>query len=91
MYIHGDGVFSDHKTATKCNTKAAEQRYASSKTNLGVNQVTGFGVLTDHLRAYMWWHLASYNGDKGAGENKDRLTQATDVASCRLEIAYTDC
>tara|TARA_B110000114_G_C14727325_1_gene251743 strand:- start:63 stop:182 length:120 start_codon:yes stop_codon:yes gene_type:complete len=39
----------------------------------------------------MWWHLASYNGDKGAGENKDRLTQATDVTSRRLEIAYTDC
>ena len=60
----------------------------------------GKGVLTDNLRAYIWWNLGSYNGDEMAGENKDKIakemtsadiSKAQDMSSACLESNYTNC
>ena len=60
----------------------------------------GAGVLTDIRRAYMWYNLASYNGNELGGINKDKIakemtpadiSKAQDMSSLCLESNYTDC
>ena len=81
-------------------TKAAEQGHAKAQSNLGLMYEYGSGVLTDNRRAYMWYNLGSYNGNKKAGENKDiiakemtpaDISKAQDMSSVCLESNYTDC
>ena len=38
-----------------------------AQSNLGFMYSNGEGVLTDTKRAYMWYNLASYNGNEIAG------------------------
>ena len=71
-----------------------------AQSNLGFMYSNGEGVLTDTKRAYMWYNLASYNGNKIAGKNKSDIakqmtpadiSKAQDMSSRCLESNYTDC
>ncbi|MDC1509706.1 SEL1-like repeat protein [Oceanospirillaceae bacterium] len=71
-----------------------------AQSNLGFMYSNGEGVLTDTKRAYMWYNLASYNGNEIAGKNKDKrakemtpadISKAQDMSSRCLESNYTDC
>ena len=81
-------------------TKAAEQGDADAQGNLGYMYYSGEGVLADYRRAYMWWNLASYNGDEEGSDNRDKIakemtradiSKAQQMASRCLESNYTDC
>ena len=100
MYANGKGVPENDKTAVKWFTKAAKQGHAKAQGNLGALYAMGEGVLTDTKRAYMWLNLGSYNGNKVAGENKDKIakqmtpadiSKAQDISSACLANNYTDC
>ena len=80
--------------------KAAEQGHAEAQGNLGVMYKYGEGVLTDIKRAYMWYNLASYNGNELASKNRDKtakdmtsaqIDKAQDMSSRCLNSGYTDC
>ena len=105
MYEKGLGVLENDRTASSWYVKAAKQGDANAQYNLArmyhsgqyIGQWTG---LTDYVRAYMWYNLASYNGSEKAGENKDKiakemtpadLSKAQDMSSLCLESNYTDC
>ena len=71
-----------------------------AQSNLGFMYSNGEGVLTDTKRAYMWYNLASYNGNEIAGKNKDKrakqmtpadISIAQDMSSRCLESDHTDC
>ena len=60
----------------------------------------GMGVLTDYVRAYMWYNLGAYNGNNLGAENKTKLakemtsadiSKAQEMSSRCLESGYTDC
>jgi len=60
----------------------------------------GEGVVTDYLRAYMWWSVGAYNGDKLSAEYQEsiankmtpaHISKAQDMSSRCLESNYTDC
>ncbi|MDB9753099.1 sel1 repeat family protein [Oceanospirillaceae bacterium] len=100
MYSRGYGVLENDKTAVKWYTKAAEQGNSGGQGMLGGMYEYGEGVLTDNRRAYMWNNLASYNGSKISGKQKDRLakqmtpadiSKAQEMSSRCLESSYTDC
>ena len=90
----------DFKTALAEWTPLAEQGYADAQSNLGTMYDNGSGVLTDTKRAYMWYNLASYNGNELGGINKDKIakemapadiSKAQDMSSLCFESNYTDC
>ena len=100
MNMLGTGVAVNNKTAVKWLTLAAKQGYAKAQINLGVNYEFGKGVLTDTKRAYMWYNISAYNGQKSAGEYKlkiaknmtsSQLNTAQDMSRRCLESNYTDC
>ena len=100
MYANGYGVRENDKTAVKWFTKAAEQGLAEGQFNLGAMYDLGDGVPENDKTAVKWYNLASYNGNKIAGENKDKITKkmtpadiskAQDMSSACLTSNYTDC
>ena len=100
MYDKGYGVPENDKVAVKWYTKAAEQGYASAQTNLGIMYNNGHGVVTDYVRAYMWFNLGAYNGNTLGSQNKasitqdmtsDRINKAQEMSSRCLESNYSDC
>ena len=79
---------------------AAEQGYASAQYNLGIMYNNGHGVVTDYVRAYMWFNLGAYNGNTLGSQNKASITQdmtsaqitkAQEMSSRCLESNYSDC
>jgi TPR repeat protein len=105
MYEKGLGVLENDRTASSWYVKAAKQGDANAQYNLArmyhsgqyIGQWTG---LTDYVRAYMWYNLASYNGSEQAPENKeelskqltsDQLQKAQYMSSLCLERQYEDC
>ena len=90
----------DFKTALAEWTPLAEQGHAKAQRSLGVLYAKGLGVLKDHRRAYMWWNLASHNGNKKAVKNKNKIakrmtpadiSKAQDMSRLCLESNYADC
>ena len=53
--------------------RAAKQGQNNGKTGIGLLYEFGDGVLQDSVRAYMWYNIASANGDKPAAEWRDKI------------------
>ena len=60
----------------------------------------GSGVLQDKLTAHMWYNIASANGDKKAGDNRDMtasfmpdsdISKATAMARECMKSNYKKC
>src|ERR1022692_771398 len=62
MYVNGQGVAKDEKTAVLWYTKAAEQGYAKAQDNLGWMYDTGRGVAKDEKTAVLWYTKAAKQG-----------------------------
>ena len=90
----------DFKTALAEWIPLAEQDNAMAQFNLGHMYANGYGVPENDKTAVKWYNLASYNGNKNAGENKNKIakqmtpadiSKAQDMSSRCLESGYTDC
>ena len=107
MYLYGQGVPKNFKSAAKWRTLAAKQGSTSAQYGLGIMYSIGEGVLTDYKRAYMWLNLSDYNSD-GASELYARMlkldmediankmtsadiSKAQEMSSICLASNYTDC
>ena len=76
MFEDGKGVTQDHKEAVKWYTLSAEQGTAGAQNNLGVMYFRGQGgLIQDSIYAHIWSNLASSNGDKKGGENRDNMAK----------------
>ena len=60
----------------------------------------GEGVLTSNIKAYLWWNLEAYNGNKDAATYKDIITKrmtneqiskAQELSQRCLDSGYKDC
>jgi len=105
MYDKGLGVLENDRTASSWYVKAAEQGDANAQYNLArmyhSGEYTGvWSGLTDYVRAYMWYNLASYNGSEQAFENKkdiskqltsDQRVKAQGLSKLCLEMQYKKC
>jgi len=82
------GIFWDvnNKTALKWFTLAAEQGHVSSQSNLGSMYYLGDGVPEDNVYAYMWGHIAAFNGNEAWGRTRDKRFKemtATQIAKAK--------
>ena len=59
MYVKGEGVPKDYKTALKWFKLAAKQGDAGAQYNLGVMYEKGQGVPQDDKTAMKWYSLAA--------------------------------
>ena len=75
MYDNGYGVPQDYKEAVKWYRLAAEQGEAVAQYNLGLMYANGRGVPQDAPTAYMWFNIAAASGNKGATENREKISQ----------------
>jgi uncharacterized protein len=100
MYYRGEGVQQDMKAAVRLYTASAMQGYAYAQHNLGLMYAKGEGVQKDIVRAYVWFNIATVNGDTKATPNQDRaakllttaqLEKATAIAKICLESNYQQC
>ena len=53
----------------------AEQGQPDAQLNLGAMYDSGYGVIQDHVYAYMWFNIASANGLETARENRDLVAK----------------
>ena len=74
MYANGEGVAKDNKEAAVWFRKAAEQGNAKGQTLLGLCYRHGQGVPLDDVLAYLWFSMAVANGDKGAVDIRQQLS-----------------
>ena len=100
MYIKGQGVPQDYKTAVKWYTRAAEQGDASAQNNLGLMYANGRGVKQDNIYARMWFNIAVSQENKNAIGNRllvaremtpSQLDQAKELAQERVKKIYKGC
>ena len=100
VYINGDCVQRDMKTAFNWISKSAKQGHSGAQASLGAMYYNGESVLTDYMRAYMWSNLSSYNGNIAGQKLKhglrpkllpSEIKMAQDMSSRCLESGYTDC
>lgn len=66
MYLNGDGVRKNYKTAAKYYNLAASQNFSDAQRELGLLYKEGNGVPKDEQKAYMWLNLAASHGDDQA-------------------------
>ena len=66
MYLLGEGVIQNDKTAAKWYTLAAEQGDAMAQGNLAARYAFGKGVIEDYVQSHMWANIAQSNGVEGA-------------------------
>ena len=99
-FMYANGVPQNYAEAVKWYRKAAEQGVAEAQFNLGVMYANGRGVLQDTLRSHMWSNIASANGHKNGGINRDidaksmtptQIEKAQDMARQCMDSGYTDC
>ena len=62
MYVRGEGVQQDYKTAVMWYTKAAKQGDADAQDNLGRAYANGWGVPENDKTAVMWYTKAAEQG-----------------------------
>jgi uncharacterized protein len=100
MYYQGDGVLKDYAEAAKWYRLSAEQSNTTAQANLGTMYKNGEGVLQDNQTAHMWYNIASANGQKAAGEYRDKLagimsltdiSKATAMARECMKSDYKNC
>ena len=53
--------------------QAADNGHMLAQNNLGVLYMDGKGVLQDNLIAFVWFNIATANGDTFAPSNRDRI------------------
>jgi len=85
MYLKGQGVLKNDKTAVKWFRLAAEQGNAQAQSNLGVMYFKGQGVVQDYVRAHMWSNIAASQGSKEGMQNRDILVKS--MSSGELDAA----
>jgi uncharacterized protein len=74
IYANGFAdVRKDYAKALKWYRLSAEQGNALGQSILAGLYVKGFGVLKDNVTAYMWYNIASANGDEIAGKYRDEV------------------
>ena len=83
MYMNGEGIIKNDKTAAKWFRQAAEQGNAPAQENLGVMYANGAGVVKNRQRGYMWLLLAKANSYDG------KLGESASVIIRELEKALT--
>ncbi|EBA02055.1 hypothetical protein RB2150_00080 [Rhodobacterales bacterium HTCC2150] len=64
LYGQGKGVARDHRESSKFYRMAAGQAHGKAQASLGSNYWKGLGVPKDIVVAYMWFTLASANGNE---------------------------
>jgi TPR repeat protein len=69
MYLNGDGVTQDYKSAAKWYRLAAEQGYAGAQFSLGYLYEKGQRVPQDYKTAVKWYKLAAEQGNASAQGN----------------------
>ena len=79
-YIKGEGVTQGDAKAVKWYRKAAELGLPVAQFNLGAMYEKGKGVSQDTIAAHVWFNIAAANGNKGAGEERDKVEKC-----CRLD------
>ena len=99
-YQKGKGVPQDYAEAARLYRLAADMGLAMAQLKLGWLYEVGKGVIQDHQTAHMWYNVASANGDKDAGEYRDRLAEkmtpaAIEEAQSRARVCmssnYQEC
>ena len=77
---------------------AAEQGHALAQNNLGVMYSTGTGVPENNVRAYVWFSVATAQGDAREGRDivaerltPEQLARGQDMATRCFESDYQDC
>ena len=66
MYLQGQGVAKDDKTAFEWLSKAAKQNQSDAQNALGVIYEKGYGVPVDTTKAFEWYSKAAEQGDSTA-------------------------
>ena len=75
MYSQGKGVPKDIVEAVRWLRMLAKQDDGEAQEVLGIMYNYGEGLLQNYAEAHMWLHIASYNGQKKAGEWKDKIAK----------------
>ena len=83
LYVRGEGVLADARTAAKWFRRAAEQGDPDSQLHLGLLYAQGEGVGRDLIEAYKWFSLA-YRG-YAPGEQRDLAFRNRENAASELE------
>lgn len=69
LYMNGQGVEKNERTALWWFTRAAQQGLADAQYNAGVMYYLGKGVYPSHKTAVEWWQLAVEKGHANAENN----------------------
>jgi TPR repeat protein len=100
LYLNGDGVPQDYKTALKWWTLAAEQGGASAQSNLALIYSQGISVPLDIVYAHMWANIGALGGHKPGVKLRDdfarqmtpsQLEKAQDLAHECIRKKYKGC
>ena len=86
MYYLGKGVKKDLAEAARWYRKSAEGGWNIGQLNLANLYVSGEGVPTDYVIAYMWYTLASSSGDETSRKMMDVIAarmKREDIAEAR--------
>ncbi len=95
MYYDGDGTTKNYKKAVKYAYKAAIGQGKDAQKILGDLYWHGYGSLKqNHVRAYMWYLLSKYNGNKTIlfpELSSDQVKKAQELAEACLSSKYQNC
>ena len=76
MYYEGEGVPTDYNKSFQWQYKSANQGHAQAQAEVAAMYGLGQGVpQQDNIRSYMWYNLASANGNEIATEKKEKLSK----------------
>ena len=66
MFQRGQGVKKNYIISFNWFKQSAEQGYTPAQVSLGYIYDQGMGTPADKVSAFMWWEIASSNGDSDA-------------------------
>jgi hypothetical protein len=79
MYMQGEGVQQDFKTAAFWYSQAADQGHGEAQWNLAGLLYEGLGVSRDIAKAYFWLTVAASRGDEDSKRDREAIKQELTV------------
>jgi TPR repeat protein len=81
-------------------TLAAKKGYVEAQSSLATMYEYGEGVLTNYVRAYMWYNIAAYHDSEDGAKLKEniankmtreQIAKAQEMSTRCLDSDYADC
>lgn len=81
------GVLKSYKKAVYYFKESAKQGHPEAQYNLAAHYVAGYGVKSDLKLAYMWFNVASYNGNKESKKEIKKMEKMKFLSSSDIDEA----